>query len=121
MLCERGEGLSMRLGDSKPIEDFMMWSAMMPGIHQNASVGTLKRLVNDWITMATQKTDGKRKGEKGIPWVKGSKPVSIDNLERIKMGILCEACMLVLSGRLDALEAEDPVEVLSMYDGMSCG
>ena len=27
-----------------------------------------------------------------------------DNLERIKMGILCEAVALVLSGKLDELE-----------------
>ena len=40
------------------------------------------------------KTSGQR-GGKDLPW---------DNLERIKMGILCEAVALVLSGKLDELE-----------------
>ena len=44
--------------------------------------------------MATQKTAGQR----------GRKDTSWDNLERIKMGILCEAVALVLSGELDKLE-----------------
>lgn len=39
---------------------------------------------------------GAEKGQKG--------DLSWDNLERVKMGILCEAVALVLSGRLDELE-----------------
>ena len=37
---------------------------------------------------------------------KGSRAVSWENLERVKMGILCEAVALVLSGKLDQLEDE---------------
>lgn len=44
--------------------------------------------------MTTQKTAGQR----------GARDLSWDNLERIKMGILCEAVALVLSGELDKLE-----------------
>ena len=47
--------------------------------------------------MATQKTAGQRKDQ--------PKDLSWDNLERVKMGILCEAVALVLSGDLDKLEA----------------
>lgn len=95
--------------DPAPLENFSMWAACQPGAHQRASVRNLKRLVNDWITMATQKTAGQRgDNRKGIPWVKGSKAVPWENLERIKMGILFEAVMLVLSGRLDTLEADEP-------------
>ena len=43
--------------------------------------------------MATQKDAGQR-GMKSINW---------DNMERVKMGILCEAVALVLSGKLDEL------------------
>lgn len=52
--------------------------------------------MQDWIKLATQKTAGQR----------GGKDLSWDNLERIKMGILCEAVALVLSGKLDELEEE---------------
>ena len=44
--------------------------------------------------MTTQKTAGQR----------GGKDLSWDNLDRVKMGILCEAVALVLSGDLDRLE-----------------
>ena len=46
--------------------------------------------------MVTRKTAGQRKDKKG--------DLSWDNLERVKMGILCEAVALVLSGKLDELE-----------------
>lgn len=82
---------------------------LQPG-GQKGSVSNLKELVHDWITLATQKNAGQRKDGKGIPWEPGSKPVSWDNLERIKMGILCEAVALVLSGRLDAIEDGDETD-----------
>lgn len=78
-----------------PLEDFSMWAALQAG-GQNADIENLKELVNQWIQMATQKTAGQR----------GGKDLSWDNLERVKMGILCEAVALVLSGKLDELEAE---------------
>jgi hypothetical protein len=43
-----------------------------------------------------QKTAGQRKNKKG--------DISWDNLERIKFTIICEAVLLVLSGKLDGLE-----------------
>ena len=45
--------------------------------------------------MSTQKTAGQR----------GGKDLSWDNLERVKMEILCEAVALVLSGKLEGSEA----------------
>jgi len=78
-----------------PMEDFSMWAALRAG-GQTANIPLLKELVNQWIQMATQKTAGQR----------GGKDLSWDNLERVKMGILCEAVALVLSGKLDELEAE---------------
>lgn len=78
-----------------PMEDFSMWVALCSG-GQSSNIDALKSLVNEWIKMTTQKTAGQR----------GGKDVSWDNLERVKMGILCEAVALVLSGKLDALEID---------------
>lgn len=78
--------------DPTPIEDFSMWAALKSG-GQQANIPLLKELVTQWIRMATQKDAGQH----------GGKSLSWDNLERIKMGILCEAVALVLSGQLDAL------------------
>ena len=47
--------------------------------------------------MSAQKTAGQRENSKDVPW---------DNMERVKMGILCEAVALVLSGKLDELEED---------------
>lgn len=79
-----------------PLEDFSMWAALQAR-GQNANIPALKKLVGEWIQMATQKTAGQR----------GGKDLSWDNLERVKMGILCEAVALVLSGKLDTLEDSD--------------
>lgn len=81
--------------DPKPLEDFSMWAMLKSG-GQKANIPILKALVQDWIELATQKTAGQR----------GGKDLSWDNLERIKMGILCEAVALVLSGKLDEIEEE---------------
>ena len=81
--------------DPKPLEDFSMWAAFQAG-GQQANIPALKELVSQWIQMVTRKTAGQRKDKKG--------DLSWDNLERVKMGILCEAVALVLSGKLDELE-----------------
>ena len=81
--------------DPKPLEDFSMWVMLQQG-GQNSNIPALKELVGEWVQIATQKTAGQRKGR--------SKDLSWENLERIKMGILCEAVALVLSGDLDKLE-----------------
>lgn len=81
--------------DPKPLEDFSMWAMLKSG-GQKANIPILKALVQDWIKLATQKT----------AWQRGGKDLSRDNLERIKMGILCEAVALVLSGKLDEIEEE---------------
>ena len=81
--------------DPKPLEDFSMWAALQ-NKGKKANIPLLKELVQDWIKMITQKTAGQR----------GGKDLSWDNLERVKMGILCEAVALVLSGKLDELEEE---------------
>lgn len=87
-------GLKM---DARPIEDFVMWAMLQRG-GQKANIPLLKELVGQWIRLTTQKTAGQRKDRK--------KDLSWDNMERIKMGILCEAVALVLSGELDKLEEE---------------
>lgn len=81
--------------DSRPLEDFSMWAAFRAG-GQQANIPALKELVGQWIQMTTQKTAGQRKGKKG--------EISWDNLERVKMGILCESVALVLSGKLDEID-----------------
>ena len=47
----------------------------------------------------TENSRAQRKDKKG--------DLSWDNLERVKMGILCEAVALVLSGKLDELEESE--------------
>ena len=82
------------MNDPRPLEDFSMWAAIQ---NPKPNIPVLKELVREWVQMATQKTAGQR-GGKDLPW---------DNLERIKMGILCEAAALVQSGELDRLEELD--------------
>lgn len=97
--------------DPRPLEDFSMWAIYRGAVEPD--IRAMKELVHDWVTLCVQKTSGQRKDSKGIPWENGSKPISIENLERIKMGILCEAVALVLSGKLDSLESktqEGPVK-----------
>ena len=71
-----------------------MWAAFKAG-GQTANIKQLKELVGEWIQMVTQKTAGQRANKKDL---------SFDNIERVKMGILCESVALVLSGKLDELE-----------------
>ena len=77
----------------RPLEDFSMWTMLQRG-SQKSNIPMLRELVDQWVQMITQRTAGQR----------GGKDLSWDNLERIKMGILCEAVALVLSGDLDRLE-----------------
>ncbi len=81
--------------DPRPLEDFTMWVMLQRG-GQKSNIPALKQLVNDWGKMTTQKTAGQRKYQ--------PKDLSWDNLERVKMGILCEAVALVSTGDLDKLE-----------------
>lgn len=81
--------------DPKPLEDFSMWAMLQQG-GQKSNIPALKELVGEWVQIVIQKTAGQRKDR--------SKDLSWENLERIKMGILCEAVALVLSGDLDKLE-----------------
>lgn len=83
----------MRRMDPKPLEDFSMWATAYGKLEPN--IEALEDLVHQWMQMATQKSTGQRKGSKDLSW---------DNLERVKMGILCEAVALVLSGKLDELK-----------------
>ena len=83
--------------DPRPLENFSMWVMLQRG-GQKSNIPALKQLVDDWLKMATQKTAGQRKDQ--------PKDLSWDNLERVKMGILCEAVALVLSGDLDKLEEQ---------------
>ena len=80
--------------DPRLLEDFSMWTMLQRG-GQKSNIPMLRELVGQWVQMTTQKTAGQR----------GGKDLSWDNLERIKMGILCEAVTLVLSGDLNKLEA----------------
>lgn len=87
----------MKRTDARPLKDFSMWAMLQSG-GQKPNVPLLRQLIRDWITMATQKDAGQRKNSKGI---------SFDNVERVRMGILCEAVALELSGVLAKLEEEE--------------
>lgn len=82
--------------DPRPLEDFSMWAMLQRG-GQKSNIPLLRELVGQWVQMTTQKIAGQRnRNRKDLSW---------DNMERVKMGILCEAVALVLSGDLDRLEA----------------
>ena len=66
--------------DARPLEDFAMWAMLQKG-GQRADISQLKKFVDQWVQMTTQKTAGQR----------GARD-------------LCEAVALVLSGELDKLE-----------------
>lgn len=90
--------LDAKYAQARQLEDFSMWTMLQRG-GQKADIPLLKELVGDWITMVTQKNAGQaayRKKDQ-INWA---------NAERAKMGILCEAVALVLSGELDKLEED---------------
>ena len=56
--------------DARPLEDFSMWAMMQKG-GQQADVSRLKRFVEQWIRIATQKTAGQReagKTHRGTTW-----------------------------------------------------
>lgn len=76
-----------------PLEDLAMWAALR---NPQPNVELLKEYVHDWVQVVTQKTAGQR----------GGKDLSWDNLERLKLGILCEAVALVMSGYLDKEDNE---------------
>jgi len=78
--------------------DLMMWSFLQPGSAARPNIKALKEAVNDLCKMTMQKTAGQRKKSKDISW---------DNLERVKFTIICEAVLLVLSGKLDGLEENE--------------
>ena len=82
--------------------DMAIMSFLMPGNGQKADIGLLKESVNELCRMTMQKTAGQNR-----PSGKGKykeKDISWDNLERVKFQIICEAVLLVLSGKLDKLE-----------------
>ena len=78
------------------LTEMALWSFLQPGSHQHPNISVLKEAVNDLCHMTMQKTAGQRKGKKG--------DISWDNLERVKFTIICEAVLLVLSGKLEELE-----------------
>lgn len=78
------------------LTEMALWGFLQPGSHQKPDIPALKEAVNDLCRMTMQKTAGQRKGKKG--------DISWDNLERVKFTIICEAVLLVLSGKLDKME-----------------
>lgn len=79
----------------QPLEDFSIWAAAQGG--EPFDPDLLEELVTDLLHMATQKTAGQRKDS--------PKDLSFENLERIRMGILAEATMLVMQGGMDIIRA----------------
>lgn len=79
----------------QPLEDFSVWAAAQGG--EPFDPDLLEELVTDLLHMATQKTAGQRKDS--------PKDLSFENLERIRMGILAEATMLVMQGGMDIIRA----------------
>ena len=81
--------------DPQPMEDFSIWAAAQGG--EPFDPDLLEELVTDLVHMTTQKTAGQRKDK--------PKDLSFENLERIRMGILAEATMLVMQGGMDIIRA----------------
>ena len=66
------------------------------GVPDAFFIPLLKESVRDLCRMTMQRTAGQRKDRRS--------DIPFDNLDRLKWTILMEACLLVLSGKLDALE-----------------
>lgn len=79
-----------------PMEEVGIWAMLQPEHAGQPDIPLLKESVRDLCRMTMQKTAGQRKDRRG--------DISFDNLDRLKWTILMEACLLVLSGKLDALE-----------------
>ena len=79
-----------------PLEDFTLWAIFQPGNNQKPDIPLLKESVQNLCHMTMQKTAGQRKNKHD--------DIPSGNLDRIKWTILVEACLLVLSGKLDALD-----------------
>ena len=78
------------------MEEVGIWAMLQPGYAGQPDIPLLKESVHNLCHMAMQKTAGQRKDKRG--------DIPFDNLDRLKWTILMEACLLVLSGKLDALE-----------------
>ena len=74
-----------------------MWTFLMDH-GQKENIPALKEYVYDLIKATTQKDAGQRGKAGNIPF---------DHVDMIMFSIVCEATALVLSGRLDELEAQD--------------
>ena len=88
----------------KGFTELAIMSFLQPGHGQKADISLLKEAVHDLCQMTMQKTAGQKR-----PSGKGKykeKDISWDNLERVKFTIICEAVLLVLSGKLDILEED---------------
>lgn len=81
--------------------ELALWSFLQPGAHHKPNVGALKEAVEQLCQMTMQKTAGQENPRTGKKY--GNKDISWDNLERVKFTIICEAVLLVLSGKLDSL------------------
>lgn len=79
-----------------PMEEVGIWAMLQPEHAGQPDIPLLKESVRDLFRMTMQKTAGQRKDRRG--------DIPFDNLDRLKWTILMEACLLVLSGKLDALE-----------------
>lgn len=55
--------------DARPLEDFAMWAMLQKG-GQRADISQLKKFVDQWVQMTTQKTAGQRGARiyRGITW-----------------------------------------------------
>lgn len=74
-----------------------MWTFLMDK-GQKENIPALKEYVYDLIKMTTQKDAGQRSTKGNIDW---------NELDMTVWSIVIEATALVLSGRLDELEAKD--------------
>ncbi|WP_051650224.1 hypothetical protein [Selenomonas sp. AB3002] len=85
----------------------ILWSWNQPGGKKpESNLQALKDAVRDLCQMTTQKSAGQKSPLSGRKYK--SKDISVaENLERVKFTIICEAVLLVLSGKLDKLEEEN--------------
>lgn len=89
----------------KGFTELATWSFLQPGNGQKANIPLLKEAVNDLCQMTTQKSAGQKSPLSGEKY--NNKDLSVaENLERVKFTIICEAVLLVLSGKLDGLEED---------------
>lgn len=94
-------------------EDFLIWLAS--NRPEKADLEKLHRDVDDWVRMMTQSTAGQPQYNGKEKRVK--KDICIrEEMERVRMNLLFHGISLVMSGQIDQIDCDGPMEPIPIVD-----